>query len=77
LPWLIRFVKHDGPVERTGGDPRVQVNQTLQSETPCGASETTRPARNGVYFHNTVDTGCLRRITLCGYFGKEAVPVGR
>ena len=55
----------------------VTLSQALQSETPGGASESTRTARNGVRFHNTVDTGCLRRITLSERLSEDAVSVGR
>src|SRR5437870_4863754 len=53
--------RRNGPVERTGGGEgagaegvgvRRHVNQTIQGEAPCDASESPCTARNDVVFHN-------------------------
>jgi hypothetical protein len=34
----------------------------LYGETPYGSRESTPATRNGVYFHNAIDTGDIRRL---------------
>ena len=67
----------DRPVERTGGETRCQGYQTLNGEAPYGSRESTRATRNGVYFHNAIDTGDIRRLTLAHTRSKDAVSIGR
>ena len=74
---LARTRGSNGPVERTGGEARRQVYQALQGEAPSDTRESTRTTRNGVDFHNAVDTGCVCRFTLSDKRGKDAVSVGR
>ena len=77
LTSLFAALDHDGPVERTGGDARNGVQQALHGEAPGRASEPTRPARNGVHFHNREDVGVVRRRSLSGKLSRKAVSVGR
>ena len=44
-------------MERTGGEARYQVYQSLDSETPLGSGESTRTTRNGVNFRNARTPG--------------------
>ncbi len=67
----------NGPVERTGGEARYQVYQSLDSETSLGCGESTRTTRNGVNFRNAKDTGRRRQFTRSGNCRKDAVSVGR
>ena len=67
----------DRPVERTGGETRCQAYQTLYGEAPCGSRESTRATRNGVYFHNAIDTRNIRWLTLAHNRSKDAVSIGR
>jgi len=50
-------------VERTGGEARCLVYQSLDSETPLSSGESTRTTRNYVNFRNAKDTWCRSRFT--------------
>src|SRR6266478_5088124 len=67
----------NSPVERTGGEARCQVYQSLDSETPFGPGESTRTTRNGVNFRNASDTRCRRQFTRSGNCRIDAVSGGR
>ena len=53
----------NGPVERTGGEARCQVYQSLDSETPLRSGESTCTTRNDINFRNANDTGRRRHFT--------------
>ena len=77
LHFVLGLVNHDGPVERTGGDARDQVKQSLNGKAPGRASESTRATCNGVRFHDEGHIGVRRRITVSDEFSENVVPVGR
>src|SRR6187549_3648276 len=77
LERLFRFGKHDGPVERTGGDKRNTVQRVLPDETPRGARESTRTSSDGMHFHNGDDIGVFGRSGEAYNVSEEAVSVGR
>src|SRR5215469_2612741 len=66
----------DVSAERTGGETRCQGYQALYRKAPYGSLESTRATRNGVYFHNAINAGCVRRLTLAHNRSKDAVPIG-
>src|SRR6476660_5678894 len=66
----------NSPVERTGGEARCQVYQSLDSETPFGPGESTRTTRNGVNFRNASVTGCRRQFNRSVNCRIDAVSVG-
>ncbi len=66
----------NGPVERTGSEACRQVHQAFHGEAPCGVRESTRATCDGVDFHNTVKTGCVRRLGLADKRSEDAVSIG-
>src|SRR5258705_7303937 len=78
----LMFLSHctrgsNGPVERTGGEARRQVDQSLDSETTLGSGESTRATRNGVNFRDGSETGCRSQVTRPDDCRIDAVSVGR
>ena len=69
--------RSNGPVERTGGEARRQVHQSLDSETTLGAGESTRTTRNGVNFRDGSETGCRGHVIRPGDCRIDAVSIGR
>jgi hypothetical protein len=76
FPSVRRTWESDRAVQRTRGETRRLVHQSLDGETSLGSSESTRAARNYVNFRNASQTRC-RQVTGSRNCGIDTVSVGR
>ena len=74
---LVPFVNHDDPLEGTGGQEGVRIEQALDGEAPSGAGEPTRPPTDRRSFDNGENAGGLRQTGLPGKISGQRVAVGR
>src|SRR5215212_6063277 len=65
---LVPSGKNNGAFERTGGNPRDPVEQTLDGEGPARTRESTSTAGNHVHFHDERKIRARDRVTLSDGF---------